>query len=75
MGYKEPSAPLTGVSASNATNALTQPIASKFLSTANMNALSELTESNAIKFKANCPMPDEMQMLPFKPVRNACRHL
>lgn len=73
MGYKDLKTSLSLNSGSNATgalNTLTQP---KILS--NANPLSELTELNSLKLKTMYPLPDEMQMLPFKPVRNACKNI
>lgn len=66
----------TSTTAATTTTTVTQPITSKLINltslyAANINLFNELGESASFKLKSKYPVPDEMQMLPFKPVRNA----
>jgi cleavage stimulation factor subunit 3 len=74
MGYKDfkTSVSLSAASVMSASSLQSQP--SKLSTTTNVNTLGEMTEANLIKSKIKYPIPDEQQMLPFKPVRNACKY-
>jgi hypothetical protein len=68
MGYKEIKSQVS-LSSSNAT--LNTQNQQKLIN----SPLTELNELNTIKLKTMYPLPDEMQMLPFKPVRNARKNI